>query len=74
MEPGRGNGIDGQCLQSDRSKHLIEVRDKQRIENLAEAVIIEGLPRQTSLQEGQQPPFLQAGPDLVERVMSVQNR
>jgi hypothetical protein len=42
MEPRRGNGIDLQRLEGNGAKHLVEIGGKQRIQDVAQPVIIEG--------------------------------
>ena len=42
MEPRRGQGIDRQSFEGNSAQHLVEIGGKQRIQDVAQAVIIEG--------------------------------
>ena len=74
MEPGRRDGIDLQGFERNSPKHGVEIGGKERIEDLAQPVIIQGRPHKPRLEERQEPPFLQAGPDLIQGMMTVENR
>ena len=74
MSPWKGWGIDLQSIECDGTKHAVEIRGKQRIENLSEAVIVQRRSSQAILEQGEQPAFLQACPHLVEGMMAIENR
>jgi hypothetical protein len=42
LEPGRRESIDFQGFERDRTKHRVEIGRKQRVEDMPQAVIIEG--------------------------------
>ena len=44
MDPQRRPGIDAEGFEGHGAKHLVQVGSKQRIEDLASAVIVEGFP------------------------------
>jgi hypothetical protein len=41
MQPGGRHGIDLQGVKRDRTKHAVEIRGKQRLQDLPQPVIIE---------------------------------
>src|SRR5215475_7674535 len=74
MQPWCGNGIDLQCVESNGAIHLVEIGRKQRLEDVAQAIIIEGGACESRLQPRQHPPLFQPLPYLVEGMMPIQNR
>jgi hypothetical protein len=50
------------------------MRGKQRIENLAEAVIVQRRSFEAILEQGEHPALLQACPHLIEGMMAIENR
>jgi hypothetical protein len=74
MEPGGREGIDLQSIEDNGTKDAVELRGKQRLENLAEAVIVQRRSSQAILEQGEQPAFFQACPHLIEGMMPIENR
>ena len=74
MEPGGRDGLDVQGVERDRPKHAVEMRGKQRIEELPQPVIMERCARAAGLEQGEHPTVLQAGPHLIEGMMAIKNR
>src|SRR5262249_44077285 len=74
MEPGGRESIDLQGVEGDSTKDAVELRGKQRLENLAEAVIVQRRSSQAILEQGEYPALLQACPHLIEGMMSIENR
>jgi hypothetical protein len=74
MQPWGGNGLDLQCLESNGAIHLVEIGRKQRLEDAAQAVIIERGACESRLQQRQHPPLFQPFPHLVEGMMPIENR
>jgi hypothetical protein len=74
MEPGCRDRIDCQRFEGDHDKHLVEIGGKQRIEDVAQAVIIERGACEPWLQQRQHPPLFQPLSHFVEGMMPVQNR
>ena len=52
MEPWCREGIDLQGVERDRAKHGVEIRGKQRIEELPQPVIMERFSREAGLEQG----------------------
>src|SRR5262249_55961489 len=73
MEPGGREGIDLQGVEGDGTKDAVELRSKQRLENLAEAVIVQRRSSQAILEQGEHPALLQARPHLIEGMMPIEN-
>jgi hypothetical protein len=74
MEPGCGDGVDLQRFEGDRTKHRVEIGGKQGIEDMSQAVIIEGGTREPRLQQRHHATLFEPSPDLVEGMMPIQNR
>src|SRR4029450_346129 len=55
MQPWGGNGIDLQGVESNGAIHLVEIGRKQRLEDVAQAVIMEGGACESRLQQRQYP-------------------
>src|SRR4029453_13337984 len=73
MPPGCGDGVDLQRLEGNRTKHLVEIGRKKRIEHLPQAVIVECSTREPRLQQCQHAPLFEALPHLGEGVMTIEN-
>ena len=73
-EPGRRDGVDLQGCERNSPKHGVEIGGKERIEALAQSVIMQGCPREPWLEERQESPLLQAGSDFIQGMMAVENR
>jgi hypothetical protein len=73
-EPRCRERIDFQCFEGDHAKHLVEIGRKQRIEDVAQAVIIERGACEPWLQQRQHPALFQPFAHLVEGMMPIQNR
>jgi hypothetical protein len=73
MEPGCREGINVQGVEGDGPKDAVEMRGKQRLENLAEAVIVQRRSSQAILEQGEHPALLQACPHLIEGMMAIEN-
>src|SRR5262249_36686648 len=69
MEPGGREGRDVQGVEGDGPKHAVEIRAKQRIENLAEAVIVQRHSSEAILEQGEHPALLQSGSHLIKGMM-----
>ena len=52
MEPGGRDGIHFQGMERDRTKHAVEIRGKQGIEDMPQPVIMERGARQAGLEQG----------------------
>jgi len=52
LEPGGREGLDLQGVEGDRSKHAVELRGNQRIENLPQPVIMERGACEARLEQG----------------------
>jgi hypothetical protein len=65
MEPGGRDGIDVQGVEGDGPKHAVEMCAKQRLENLAEAVIVQRHSSKAILEQGEHPALLHACPHLI---------
>src|SRR5262249_21191450 len=74
MEPGGREGIDLQGVEGDSPKDAVELRGKERIENLAEAVIVQRGSAQAILEQGEYPALLQTCPHLIQGMMPIENR
>src|ERR1044072_3795494 len=74
MQPWCGNGIDLQGCESNGAIHRVEIGRKQRLEDVAQAVIIERGACESRLQQRQHSPLFQPLPHLVEGMMPIQNR
>src|SRR5262249_32297197 len=74
MEPGSREGIDLQGVEGDRPKHAVEMRGKQRIEDLPQPVIMERGTLEAGLEEGYHATLLQTCPYLIEGMMAIENR
>jgi hypothetical protein len=74
MEPGGRDSIDLQGIECDGAKDTSELRGKQRIENLTEAVIVQRGSFQAILEQGEHPTFLQTCPHFIEGMMAIENR
>ena len=74
VQPRGGDGIDFQCFQRDSAKHTVEIGRKQRIEDLPQPVIMQRGTPSSLLEQGQHPTLLETCADLIERMVSVQNR
>src|SRR5262249_28020924 len=73
MEPGGREGIDVQGVEGDGPKHAVEIRAKQRLEHLAEAVIVQRHSSEAILEDGEHPALLQACPHLIKGMMAIKN-
>src|SRR5439155_25511266 len=58
MQPGCRDSVDFQRLERDSTKHRVEIGCKQRIENVPQAIIVEGSTREPRLQQCQHTPAL----------------
>jgi hypothetical protein len=74
MEPGSREGIDLQGVAGARPNHAVERRGTQRREALPQPVIMERDALEAGLEQGEHPTLLPAGPHLVERLMTIENR
>src|SRR5437667_6469670 len=74
MEPEGRDSIDLQGVECDRTKHAVELGGKQGIEDLPEPVIMERSSREAGLEQGDHATILQAGPQLTESMMDIENR
>jgi hypothetical protein len=74
MEPWGREGIDLQGVECDSPKHAVEMRGKQRIENLPQPVIMERGAFEARLEQGYHPTLLQTCPHLIESMMAIENR
>src|SRR6516164_10494311 len=74
MEPGGREGIDLQGVEGDGTKDTVKLRGKQRLENLAEAVIVQRRSPQAILEQGEHPALLQTCPHLIQGMMPIENR
>src|SRR4029450_4016541 len=74
MEPGGREGIDLQGVECDSPKDAVELRGKQRLENLAEAVIVQRRSSQAILEPGEHSALLQTCPHLIKGMMAIENR
>ena len=73
MQLRRRDGIDLERFEGNGAKDLVEIGGKQRIEDVAQAVIVECGLRQPRLEQGHHPTFFQALPYFVQRMMPIQN-
>src|SRR5262249_33044363 len=74
IEPWGREGIDLQGVEGDRPKHAVEMRGKQRLENLPQPVIMERGALEAGLGQGQHPALLQTCPHIIESMMAIENR
>src|SRR5262245_16716146 len=74
MEPGGREGINVQGVECDGTKDAVELRGKQRLENLAETVIVQRRSSQAILEQGEHPALLPARPYLIEGMVPIENR
>jgi hypothetical protein len=74
VQPGGRDGIDRQGLQRDSTKHTVQIRRKQPIEDLPQPVIMAGGSRQARLEYGSHPTFLQTCPHLVAGMRAIKKR
>jgi hypothetical protein len=74
VQPGGRDGIDLQGIEGDGPKYLVEMNGEEGIENLSQSRVMDGGALEPRLQQGQHPPFFQAGPHLVEGMMAIENR
>src|SRR5262249_5643790 len=74
MEPGGRESIDLQGVEGDSTKDAVELRGKQRLENLAEAAKLHGRSTQAILEQGKHPALLQTCPHLIQGMMPIENR
>jgi hypothetical protein len=74
MEPWGRDGIDLQGVKRNSTKHAVEMRGKQRIQDLSQPVIMERGVREVGLEQGYHPTVLQACPHLIESMMAIENR
>ena len=74
MAPWGREGIDLQGVEGDRPKHAVEMRGKQRLEDLPQPVIMERCVVEAGLKQGEHATFLQARPHLIEGMMAIENR
>src|SRR5262249_30139953 len=74
MEPRGREGIARQGVEGDRPKDAVERRGTQRIEHLAEAVIVPRRSSQAILEPGEPPALLQTCPHLIQGMMPIENR
>jgi hypothetical protein len=72
-QPGRRYGIDSEGIEGDRTEHRVEIGRKQRIKDVPQAVIIEGGPRSSRLQQRHHATLFEPSPYLIEGVMPIQN-
>jgi hypothetical protein len=73
VQPGRRYGIDSEGIEGDRTEHRVEIGRKQRIKDVPQAVIIEGGPRSSRLQQRHHATLFEPSPYLIEGVMPIQN-
>jgi hypothetical protein len=74
LEPGSREGIDLQGVEGDRPTHAVEVRGKQRLEDLPQPVIMKRGALEAGLEEGYHATLLQTCPYLREGMMAIENR
>jgi hypothetical protein len=74
MEPGGRDGIDLQGVACDRPKDAVEIGGNQGVEDLPQSVIMERGACEARLEQGYHPTFLQACPDLLEGMMTIEHR
>jgi hypothetical protein len=74
IEPGGRDGIDRQGVESDSPKHAVEIGGKQGIEDLPQPVIMKRGACEAGLEQRYHLTLLQAWPDLIENMMTIENR
>jgi hypothetical protein len=74
MQPRRRDGIDVQGFEGNRTQHRVEIGRTQRIEDMPQAVIMEGGTRESRLQQRYHATLFEPSPDLGEGMMPIQNR
>lgn len=74
MTPRCGDRRDLKRPQGHGTKHPIEVWGEPRIEDLAQAIVIQGSAFQSRLEKRAHPPLFEPGAHLIESMMPVQHR